>query len=331
MQAIRFPAKDRIEVTVMPDPLPAPGEVLVAVRASGVCHTDIEVMRGNYGSSAFPLVPGHEYAGVVLAVGEGVAAVAEGARVVIDPNLECGTCHACRRGWAHLCEALGAYGVTVDGGFAERSVVKAAAVHPIGDMPFHIAALAEPMGCALNGVEAVRAERAENALIFGAGPMGVLVGVALKARGVGDVALVDPDESRLALAEGFGFMPLAAGSAGLEAMRRGADVAIDATGVPAVAAGLVEFIADGGAGLFFGVCPQDARIGIAPFEVFRRQLSLCGSHSLNHNIPEALAAIRACGPGIERLVSHRLSLPEIAAAMRDGAPRGSLKIQAVME
>jgi Threonine dehydrogenase and related Zn-dependent dehydrogenases len=187
------------------------------------------------------------------------------------------------------------------------------------------------MGCALNGLEAARADRARNALIFGAGPMGILVAVALRARGVAEIAMVDVDDARRELATAFGFAALAPDGPALEEMRRGADLAVDATGVPSVAAGLVSYVADGGAGLFFGVCPQDARIEIAPFELFRRQVALCGSHSLNHNIPEALAALRACGPGIERIVSHRLPLAEVAAAMREGAPRGALKVQAALD
>jgi len=329
MKAVLYPARDRVEVTDLPDPRPATGEVVVEMRASGICHTDIEVLRGNYGSSAFPLVPGHEFAGVVAEIGPGVRGLTAGDRVVVDPNIECGTCPACRRGWAHLCDSLGAYGVTLNGGFAAACAVRADRVHPIGDMPFHLAALAEPMGCVLNGVAAAKGDGARTALIFGAGPIGLLMAIALRTRGVADIALADIDETRLALAESFGFAPVASGSAALEPLRHGVDLAVDATGVPAVAATLTDYIANGGTGLFFGVCPAEARIEIAPFEMFRRQLTLAGTHSLNHNIPEALDAIRAFGPELERLVSHRLPLDEIAAILAGHAPAGSLKIQAV--
>lgn len=331
MKAISFPAKDAVRLVDLPDPNPGPGEVIVSVRASGLCHTDIEVMRGNYGTSAFPVVPGHEFAGVVAGIGPGVVAVAEGDRVVIDPNIACATCRACRRGRVHLCDSLGAYGVTVDGGFATHCVVRADALHPVGDMSFAMAALAEPMGCVLNGIDALAPAAAETALIFGAGPMGVLMGLALRAQGVAGVAMVDIDPDRLTLADSFGFAAIASGSAALAAWRHGADLAVDATGVPAVAAGLPGYLAPGGAGLFFGVCPSDARIEIAPFDIFRRQLRLAGSHSLNRNIPAALATIRAIGPDIAQVVSHSLPLDEVAEILASGAPAGSLKIQAVAE
>jgi threonine dehydrogenase-like Zn-dependent dehydrogenase len=328
MKAVCYLNKDEVRVLDLPDPRAAEGEAVIEVRAGGICHTDIEVLRGNYGNSAFPVVPCHEYAGVVAEIGPGVSGLSIGDRVVVDPNLECGTCRACRRGWAHLCEKLGAYGVTVNGGFAERSVVKASALHLIDEIPFHMAALAEPMGCVLNGVEATKGGDAHSVLIFGAGPMGLLMAIALRTRGVADITLVDIDEARLALTETFGFTPVASGSSELEHMRHAVDLVVEATGVRSVAAKLTDYAANGGTCHFLGVCPSDARIEIAPFEVFRRQLTLAGSHSLNHNIPEALVAIRACGPGITSLISHRMSLDEVAQSLSDKPPRGSFKVQA---
>ncbi|HCQ66200.1 MAG TPA: zinc-binding dehydrogenase [Rhodobacteraceae bacterium] len=330
MKAINFPKKDAVEVATLANPTAGVGEVVVRVRASGLCHTDLDVMHANYGTSAYPVVPGHEYAGVVAEVGSGVTGVSVGDRVVVDPNLECGVCPACKRGWAHLCEHLGAYGVTVNGGFAELSVVRADRIHPIGAMSFPIAALAEPMGCVLNGLSPVEGRIVDRAAIFGAGPMGLLMGLALKARGVDEVAMIELDTERLALAEAHGLAGLAAGSTELEAGRHSFDLAVDATGVPAVAAGLVDYVANGGTASFFGVCPQDARIEISPFEIFRRQLSLVGTHSLNHNIPAALAVLEAIGPSVEDVITHQLSLEEVAEVMGGHKPAGSLKIQMVL-
>jgi threonine dehydrogenase-like Zn-dependent dehydrogenase len=327
MKSVVFTAKNTVQFTDLPEPKPGPGEVVVKVKASGICHTDFEVLKDNYGTGAFPVVPGHEYAGVVVEVGSGVTGVKTGDRVAVDPNLECGTCRACKRGWAHLCENLGAYGVTTHGGFAEFSLVKASAVHPIGDMSFLQAALAEPMGCVLNGLDAVHAPWMEEALIFGAGPMGLLMGLALKAEGVSKVAFVDLAESRLELASSFGFDAVAAGSDELKTWHRRADLAVEATGVPAVASGLTTYMANGGKGLFFGVCPSGAKIDVAPFEVFRRQLTLAGSHSLNHNIPRSLKVIAGLGSEIDRAVSHRLPLAEISKILDTKPPRDSLKVQ----
>lgn len=311
----------------VPDPTAGPDEVVLRVRASGLCHTDIEVMRGNYGSSVFPIVPGHEFAGEIVEVGSGVVGLNVGDRVVVDPNLECGTCRACRRGWAHLCEALGAYGVTANGGFAEMCAVRADAVHPIGEMDFSLAALAEPVGCVLNGLSPLQGRQIERAVIFGTGPMGLLMGLVLKARGTSEVIMVDLDDARLQMARESGLRAMRVGQSTEKELHRACDLAIDATGVAQVAASLIDYVANGGAALFFGVCPADARIEIAPFEVFRRQLSLFGTHSLNHNIPETLRVIAAIGPAVEAVVTHRLPMEEIAAAISGRSRPGSMKVQ----
>ena len=329
MQAITYPTAGRVVLVDRPVPEPGPGEALIAVRASGICHTDIDVLHARYGPGAFPVVPGHEYAGEVVALGRDVGGLALGDRVVVDPNIGCGTCGACLRGRSNLCAELGAYGVTRDGGFAGQSIVRADNLVPIGDLDFGVAALAEPMGCALNGLSALTLRDEDDALIFGAGPIGLLIGIGLKARGLSRVTFADIDLERLELARSFGFTGVEAGSEELDRMRCGMDLTVDATGKVAVAGGLVDYTASGGACLFFGICAPDARIEVSPFEIFRRQLTLVGTHSLNHNIPDALVAIRSGGPEISRLVSHRVSLAEAAAILSDGAPARSLKIQAV--
>lgn len=117
------------------------------------------------------------------------------------------------------------------------------------------------------------------------------------------------------------------GSDALNGWHHRADLAVEATGVPAVASGLTNFMANGGKGLFFGVCASDAKIDVSPFEVFRRQLTLAGSHTLNHNIPAALGVIAKLRSDIDRAVSHRLPLGEIADILSAKPPAGSLKVQ----
>ncbi|WP_170507316.1 alcohol dehydrogenase catalytic domain-containing protein [Ruegeria arenilitoris] len=327
MRAVVFKGKNEVAFTDLPDPKPGPGDVVVEVKASGICHTDYEVLKDNYGTGAFPVVPGHEYAGVVAEVGSDVDTVSVGDRVAVDPNFECGNCRACRRGWAHLCGTLGAYGVTTHGGFADLSLVRASNVHPVGDMSFSQAALAEPMGCVLNGVDAVHAPWMDEALIFGAGPMGLLMGLALRAEGVSQITFCDISDDRLELAASFDFDVVASGSASLKQWHHRADLSVEATGVPAVAAGLTSYIANGGKGLYFGVCPSDAKIDIAPFEIFRRQLTLAGSHSLNHNIPKSLEVIAGLGAHVDKVVSHRSPLQEISQFLATSPPNNSLKVQ----
>ncbi len=327
MKAIVFTGRNEVNLTELSDPRPATGEVVIAVKASGVCHTDFEILKDNYGTGAFPVVPGHEYAGTVVEISAGVETVKVGDRIVVDPNIECGVCRSCQRGWANLCEKLRAYGVTTDGGFAELNAVRADRVYAIGDLRFCHAALAEPIGCVLNGLNAVHARCAESALIFGAGPMGLLLGLCLRAEGVSEVILCDIDSDRLKLAQDLGFDALASSPSDLLDLQKGFTLVADATGEAEVASQLPTYMANGGKGLIFGVCPSNARISVSPFELFRRQLTLVGSHSLNHNIPEALERIRVLGSNLDPIVSHRLSLKDVAKLFKSDAPKGSLKVQ----
>lgn len=334
MKAIYFTGHGEVGLADLPEPELKPGHALIDVRASGLCHTDIDVLHGRYGSSAFPLVPGHEYAGIVLAVAEDVTNVKPGDRVAVDPNIPCGNCRACRKGLTNLCADLKAYGVTHDGGFAERSLVHAAHLHPIGALPFHVAALAEPLACVLNGLGAAGLKAGpqgtENALVFGAGPIGLLMALSLKARGVAQVAVADINEHRLAFVESLGLEPVVSGSDALEARRRGFDFVADATGIAKVVEGMIGFTADGGTALIFGVCAPDARISVAPFEIFRRQIRLAGSHSLNRNIPQALDILCADKGEMARLVSHRLPLEDMLPFFtKHGGDPATMKVQFV--
>ncbi|CDX40295.1 Alcohol dehydrogenase [Mesorhizobium sp. SOD10] len=335
MKAIRFAAAGDAGMAELEMPAIRPGHALLRVHAAGLCHTDIDVLHGRYGSGAFPLVPGHEYAGTVEAVAEDVTAVKPGDRVAVDPNIPCGHCPSCAKGLTNLCATLKAYGVTENGGFAEYSLVAVDHLHPIGHLAFETAALAEPLACVLNGLGAAGVGTGGhvpgNALVFGAGPIGLLMALSLKARGVTKVAVADISEPRLAFAASLGLEPLGSGSQDLAARARGFDFVADATGIAKVVEGIIGLTADGGTALVFGVCAPDARIAVAPFEIFRRQIRLAGSHSLNRNIPQALEILSRDDGTMARLVSHRLPLGEVLPFFAKSGNPATMKVQFSVE
>lgn len=328
MKAITYPSLGNVSHIELAEPAAGVNEVIIRVRASGICHTDIDVLFGRYGSSTFPLVPGHEYAGEVVTMGDNVTGVKVGDRVVVDPNIHCGECRACKKGLTNLCDKLGAYGVTVNGGFAEYSVVHQDNIVPVEGLSFEVAALAEPVGCVLNGLDAFEMENIGNSLVFGAGPIGMLMALCMRTQGVSDITMVDIDESRLELAESFG-LETAVASSDLSSLERSVDFVVDATGVPTVAENLINYAANGGNVLFFGVCPPGDTIAVSPHDIFRRQIRLAGTHSLNHNIPQALQTINRIGPDIERLVSHKIDLRDIVGFLDKSKTEKALKVQAV--
>lgn len=330
MEAVFYNGRGQGCFTAMNPPRPGAGEVLVGVRASSTCR-DMDALHDLFGAGRFPVVPGHEFAGEVVELGEGVEGVSIGDRVVVDPNITCGECRSCRNGSRNLCSRLEVYGVTRNGGFAEFSAVRAENVVPIGDLPYDVAALASPVGMVANGLSLIAASSRDVALIFGAGPIGLLIAMGLRKRGLPSVAMVDISEERLELAESFGFRAVASNSDSLAVMRHGADIVIDATGGPEMAGRLLDHAADGGRVLLFGMCPREARIGISPLDLLRRQITVAGAHALNHDIHKALEIIRAHGADVARIVSHKLPLSAIAANLSGRRPSNSLKIQAVIE
>ena len=329
MKAITYQSLGKIELSELADPVASDNEVVVKVHASGICHTDIDILYGRYGNSKFPIVPGHEYAGEIISTGSKVSQFSKGQRVVVDPNFHCGECRACKKGLTNLCDKLGAYGVTQHGGFAEYSVVNQDNIIAIGDMPYGIAALAEPVGCVLNGLDAIDTASCDNALIFGAGPIGMLMALSLKTRGVSDITMADVDESRLELARSFGLKAVISAPDDLKSLEKSVDLVADATGIPKVAENLINYAANGGNVLFFGVCPPGETITVSPHDVFRRQIRMAGTHSLNHNIPQAIAAIEKIGPEIGRLISHQVELKDIKGFLEKSGQTNSLKIHAV--
>lgn len=329
MKAVLFTGRNQAEIADVPEPTPAAGEVIIRVRASGICHTDHDILIGNYGRDVFPLVPGHEFAGEVAAVGENINGFAEGDRVVIDPNLGCDNCRYCKMGLPNLCDNMGGYGTTLNGGFEPYVAVTASNIHPIGDLDFATAALAEPMGCALNGLRSTGLENVENALVFGAGPMGMLIAFGLQGNGINDVTVVDVSEPKLEMAADMGFTVLSADSAEIKNPKQNYDFVADATGLSKVAEKTIGHVANGGKALFFSVYPQADRVSLSPYELFRRQIRVAGSHSLTHtDVPEAIDSIQKAGSAIRKIVSHQVDAEEALAMMSDMGGGTRMKVQA---
>lgn len=332
MKAVRFEAIGQVRVVEVPEPAPGPGQVLVKVGAAGICHTDVDIFLGHF-KARLPVVPGHEFAGTVVAVGEGVSPEWVGVRVAVDPNVPCGRCRACQEGRPNLCRELQAYGVSLDGGFAELAVVRVGNVHPIGDLAFSAAALAEPLACVLQGLRLLRPEPGCAALVFGAGPMGLLMMQALKATGAARVDVVDLHPPRLDLARRLGADEIFVGGEALQRrsdLVRAYDVVVDATGVPSVVEGMPRWARDGGKLLYFGVCPPSAEIRLNPFEVYRRELQVIGSFSLNGTLGPALRLIRSGAVRVEPLVSHTFGLDEFEAYLRRVGRPDTMKLQALL-
>ena len=156
MRAAVIGKSHEVSVTSVADPAPGPREVVVDVAACGICGTDLHILDGEFAPS-LPIVPGHEFSGVVVATGRDVTELSEGQHVAVDPSLYCHECHYCRLGQDNLCERWNAIGVSVPGGAAEFAVAPAVNCVPLPDhVRLEDAALIEPLSCAIRGYDVLR-------------------------------------------------------------------------------------------------------------------------------------------------------------------------------
>jgi len=326
MRAVIFEAPGKVSVREVPCPIPGRGEVTVEVKACGLCGTDRHLFHGEF-PAQYPLVPGHEFAGVITEVGPDGGGWRIGDRVAVDPNIACGQCYFCRRGQVNHCLNHQAIGVTRDGAFAEFVVVPTRNVYAIGeDLAFDEAAMVEPLSCVVYGLRRLRLQAGDQVLIFGAGPMGLLLMQGCKHSGASTVTVVDLDEKRLEVARSLGATHTVLADdrqevAIQEIAAYGYDAVIDATGSPGVVERCLNYVKSGGKLLLFGVCPSGVKVAISPFEVYRRDLEIIGTFALCYTFDAALALLRNRVIQVKPLIRPMLSLDDVPAMLtrREGA------------
>ncbi|MGW5877941.1 zinc-dependent alcohol dehydrogenase family protein [Nocardiopsis terrae] len=311
-----------------PEPEPAPDGVVVRVGACGICGTDLHIADGEFPPSPYPLVPGHEFAGTVTAVGDRAPGqLRPGDRVAVDPSLFCGHCGYCRAGRGNLCANWGAIGDTVDGAFAEYVAVPAANCYRIPDsMSMREGALVEPLSCAVHGVRRIGVEVGERFLVVGAGTMGLLLQQLLQRSGA-RVTVVDRNTRRLALAADLGAEATATDAA--EAGGEGFDAAVDVTGSPQAIEAAFTSLRRGGRLLVFGVADEAARVSLSPFRIYNDEITVVGSMAVLNSYGAAVDLLASGELRTAPLLTDALPLekfPEALAMMRSGA---GVKIQVV--
>ena len=332
MKAAYYQARHEIDVRDAPDPEPGPKEILVRVRACGICGTDQHIFDGDFGGP-FPLIGGHELAGDVVAVGSQIVEdIRVGARVAVNPNIFCGSCFYCRRGQVNHCLRWSAIGVTRDGGFADYVVAPEANVYPVGDLGYEVAAFIEPISCVVYGLRRLRIPVGANALVYGAGPIGLLMLQLVEHGGASSVAVVDLKQEKLDLAQSLGAHEVVlAGSAADEELREisplGFDVVIDCTGVPKVVEHMFTHVRNEGKLLFFGVNPTDARVAISPYDVYRKDLEIHGSFALRYTFHDAFALVESGAVDVEPLLSDRFPIDRFPEALELAGSGDAFKVQ----
>jgi threonine dehydrogenase-like Zn-dependent dehydrogenase len=307
----------RLEIAERPVPAVSGAEdVVLDVGACGICGTDLQILAGGHPATV-GVILGHEFTGMVADVGEGVSGLEPGERVVVAPNVSCGQCDHCRRGLRNQCERFTTYGVFVDGGLAPHVRVPGSACHPISaSLPIHVAALAEPLSTVVHGLRRARPFPGETAVVIGAGPIGLMFVALLRLTGL-RVGVVEPSAERAELARRLGAEDLAGGEA---------DLVVDAVGSQLVTA--LDVVARGGRVLLFGM-NERARAEIAQSRITRDELTILGSFVGQDVFPDAIRLLEGGRLDLEPLVTHRIGLEELPAAVEELRAGRAVKVEVV--
>jgi threonine dehydrogenase-like Zn-dependent dehydrogenase len=316
-----------VELQTRPRPVLAdPGDVLVQVEACGICGTDLHILEDPPGHPANQgVVLGHEMVGVVVERGPSALGVAVGDRVVVSPNLSCGSCTECKRGLFSACENFSTVGIFRDGALADLVSVPSRACHVISaELPRRTAALAEPLSCVLNGVQQAQPQPGQVAVVLGAGAIGLLFLAVLQQAGVRCV-VVEPSQPRRHAAERMGAWqvvdPTAVDLAATvhSLTRDGVDLAVDAVGSLLPAA--LDVVRPRGRVLLFGMNSR-ARGEIAQNVITRKELVVFGTYVGDFTFPDAVRLLESGLLDLDPIVSHWLSLDRLQdglAALADGS------------
>lgn len=310
MKALLLAEYGRLAVTEMEVPPIGEEDVLVRVRACGICGSDIHGYTGITGRRIPPLVMGHEAAGVIERAGSAVQGFAPGDRVTFDSTVYCGRCAFCRRGDVNLCDARMVLGVSCGdyrrhGAFAEFVSVPARILHHLPDsLPFEQAALVEALAVAVHAVGRKVPAASDRVVVLGCGMIGLLTIQVLRARGVRNIVAVDLDARRRALAEGVG-----AGSALSNiADVADADHAFEVVGHAQTVAAAIRCVRKGGVVTLVGNLSPEVPLPLQA--VVSREITLYGSCASSGEYPEAIRLMAAGAVNVAPLITARAPLED---------------------
>ena len=337
MPAARLQGPKAIGVTSQTVPAPGAAEVRVRVEVCGVCGTDLHFFTGRWPQPAFTL--GHEFSGVVTAVGEDAAPWRVGDKVCVEPVLSCGRCRACRRGENNLCSEFRFLSIHLDGGMAEQAIVPVKCLHAIPEgMSASRAALAEPLAVAIHACRVGGVKAGDTVVVCGAGSIGLLTAAAAGSAGAAEVIVSGRHPHQQEAANSLGARGVAPDD--LEAAvaaatdGEGADVIIETVGGAGQAVGqALAAVRPGGTVVLVGGFTRPASVHL--WRVVSRESRVLGAYCYNHahaptDFERALQLLSEEGDDLERLITHRLPLSEVCEAFGLALDKSSHAIKVQM-
>ena len=321
MKSAVFYGKHDMRVEESPMPQVGAEDVLIQVKACGICGTDVHIYEGDKGAAEVtpPTILGHEFSGVVTEVGAAVTNVKVGDRVCIDPNCYCGKCDFCRNGIAHYCTDMIGYGTTVNGGFAEYCSVNQRQVYKLGDhTTFEQGAMTEPVACCLHGMDMCNIHPGSSVVVIGGGMIGLLMLQLARLAGAARTALLEPVASKREVAKKLGAdicidpihedVKAALAAAGMTWV----NTVIECVGRTSTIEQAIDIVGNKGTVMMFGLTKPDDTISLKPFEVFQKEIELKASYINPYTQKRALELIDSGRLDVSSMVYAVESLDNLA-------------------
>ncbi len=326
MKAAVFYTKHDLRIEELAMPRAQKGEVVINVKACGICGTDMHIFEGDEGAAPTPAgtVLGHEFSGVITEVGDGVSSVKVGDMVCVDPNKLCHECDYCKNGIGHFCENMLGIGTTVNGGFAEYCVVPESQVYKVaGNATFEQAAMTEPVACCLHGIDMCDISVGDTVLIMGGGMIGLIMLQLAKLNGAAKLIMSEPVAEKRA-----------------HAKRLGADLCIDPTtenirevlvengidrihtviecvGKPATMEQAIALAGKKSTVMFFGLTKPQEKIAVKPFDLFKKEIVLKSSFINPYTQKRALDLIASGKIDVKSMIYQIAPIEKLSAILSD--------------
>ena len=331
MKAAVFYGKHDLRVMDQPVPVPGAGQVQIQVRACGICGTDIHIFEGDEGAAKSPAgtILGHEFSGVITAVGPGVTEFKVGDRVCVDPNELCGKCDYCRGGIGHYCTSMNGYGTTVHGGFAEFCVVPTSQVYAIPDgMTFEQAAMAEPVACCIHGIDMCEIHPGDTVAVFGAGMIGLIMLQLAKISGAATLISIEPIAEKREIARKLGadltidpFTEDVSEVLKQHGISR-VNTVIECVGRTGTIQQAIEIAGPKAVVMMFGLTKPGDEITVKPFGLFKREVVLKASYINPYTQKRAVSLISSGKVDVSSMIYETIPLEQLPGLLADTKKRG---------
>lgn len=310
-------------------------ELLIKVACCGVCGTDRHIYEGKAPSS-IPVILGHEFSGTIIEKGDPNSKFNIGDKVAIDPNIYCGYCDYCRKGMVSFCKNLKALGVSIDGGFAEYSIVPASQCYVLpSDFNLSVAAFAEPLSCCLRGIEHADIKHGNTVVIIGGGSIGLLMVQLVRNSGASKIILVEPDsyKQKLGIELGADYSLNPFNEKIFEEIKEltnsQVDVVIECVGSADSVDSAIQMAGKGGKVVIFGLAPKEQNVTLNLQYLFRNELKIFSSFLNPFTFKSAIDLLLNKKIKVQELTTQQIYLKDMTNIFSGSNISNSIKVQII--